>query len=393
MESFQPQPQPAHEEQGRRFVVLEKPHKNPTDKAPSKKFEERELQRMPGTVEIKGNVQYKEHLEKIRRKILQNERIKIAMITAIKEKRVVAPQNSDTISLYQVSKFASVENYFVKNCLNLKRADIEKIVNDFNIEFQKYLNEHRAELRFNITLENKDLLVPIGIISVIEFIKSRQELPLAKNQRREFFFDNDLDMRMGIDLIEIVYQENDDILIVEEMNLAQVKSKGDINKEEIIAKHLFWVKERIVNRREFNERFFTPEEEYIQEIKQVDNLFLFGLERILQGENFDVDENFFIKALGLQNLTHEQKAGIFKKYEKYIESIIKSYEGLVDSSNPTQVKYLEEFKEIVKKYAVAVPMVAEIKKISSVLAHGAQIIDPDKPIVYSDFKDKIIKYS
>lgn len=137
-----------------------------------------------------------------------------------------------------VIKFAEVENILVEKCINLTENDIDNTIRQLGRKFLDYVKQNnrisrvigrvRDELttgRFNIDSR--------GIKSVVSFIRERTRLLMSKpTQKFVIGFNNQLDARKKIDLIEVLFGDTD--LTIDQLNFIQIKSSPPI-AEEIIS--------------------------------------------------------------------------------------------------------------------------------------------------------------
>ncbi len=241
----------APQESGGEFRALEQ-------SSSDSKIQERPLMEFP---EVAENVPNKEYYDKYflpaRNKLIadsrQNEKLNFKMVEAVKDKQ-----------MFDAVKFAELENFFIRHCLNLSDRDISDLVSQFNENFTRWYFQNRDSINLDRQIDEKVakgeyLLAPEGIQSVIQFIKARQKLAsLESDFKHSFFFNSDLDARWKIDLIELIKPKQETAGMIEQMNLIQVKT-GAISEQEAdeyIQSHKDWLIERVVDMEKLESLYF-----------------------------------------------------------------------------------------------------------------------------------------
>lgn len=134
---------------------------------------------------------------------------------------------------------AMVGNRFIAKCLEFTDEQIDTLVKKFNTRFGAYLNEKTG---YSNDLTDKQL-DSVGIKSAIKYIRSREKVFENSTNKLHYFFENNLDARYKIDLIEVETSANEHgELIIETINLIQVKS-GELSpkeREDIFNDHKEW---------------------------------------------------------------------------------------------------------------------------------------------------------
>gem|GEM_PF-6568770 len=199
--------------------VNTKPNKFPSHK------EEIQSLNMPVDLNKLKRWEYDELLTEARKSILEDKSLLEKIFQA-----VVAKTQSGA-----VIKFTEVENILVEKCINLTESDIDNVVRQLGRKFLDYIRQNnkmseifgqaREDLitgRFNIDER--------GIKSVVAFVRERTKLLMSMPaQNFVIGFNNNLDARRKIDLIEIIFGESE--LDIDQLNFIQIKSSSPTKEE------------------------------------------------------------------------------------------------------------------------------------------------------------------
>lgn len=229
----------------------------------------------PENIERFNVGQHNQALEKARQEILNNtqtnEKLNRLMIKAIQAKEGM-----------NVVWFSQIENLFIKNCVNLTDGEIDSLVRQFNEKFRRWYNEHRGTIEVTgktmqeIQTGHWDIL-PNGIRSVVHFLRARRRLLESQpKQNYEFLFDDALDARWKADVVEVIFREDDGNLIIDELNLIQIKSSQPTREEKssITSSH----------RNFFSGGILSPEQLENVFLGETDRVQIKGVERFLKTE-------------------------------------------------------------------------------------------------------------
>jgi len=156
---------------------------------------------------------------------------------------------------YDVMGYAQIENTFSQHCISLSDAEIDNLIRNFRNAVLKNIRENKCK-DYNLNQEDIHKLTasqtekgslfsesfgPEGIKSVVRFVRNRLKMHAVNPVTiPAFYFENYLDARHKIDLIEIIKDDKNVI-----MNLIQIKSR-DFTEEEIQKNtnaHRDWVNE------------------------------------------------------------------------------------------------------------------------------------------------------
>jgi hypothetical protein len=109
-----------------------------------------------------------------------------------------------------------------------------------------------------------------GVIAATRFISERSREQLPENQSRKLFYNNDLDAKYGIDLIELNYQDKDGDMVIDDMRLIQVKSSAqrESNSEKIERDHNKFLEDFMANLSEY-EAQYQPSIEFRNDDEQI----------------------------------------------------------------------------------------------------------------------------
>ncbi|MFZ2522455.1 MAG: hypothetical protein WAX44_00780 [Minisyncoccia bacterium] len=293
-------------------------------------------------------------------------------------------KSSDSIPV----ELASVQNEFLSNCVELSDQEIDSLVRQFNKGLADYLIKNYAKL--GIDSQRKEHLLSsldslgmnsVGIISAVEYIRSRKKLfELGPEQDYGFYFEDSLDARYKIDLIEVLYLDGK----VNSMNLVQIKSrKPDDNEiEKILDDHRSWVASSMMDLETF-EREYTdgiPDnltiEIMLENAQDVEDLLV---DVCTDPDGFKPDK--FIEKLDLGNLNNKQKAWLLLKYGKImIEKIASAVKNQVLDANQAE-EILGALSKLTNKVIAKAKLpknFSTVRNINSVIAVGPEIIREER---------------
>ncbi len=290
--------------------------------------------------------------------------------------------------------FAKVNNKFMADCLNLTNKDINELVQKFNTGFKEYLQE-KTGAGSDFTEEKH--LGAEGIISVVRYIESKREFYKDSPESVHYFFENNLDARYAVDLLEVVTGVNEKgEKFTKTINLVQVKSKELLpnEREDIRENHREYYK--MVNSFELRER----------------NIFLDNLTKEILLKNagevkeliYDIctdpkgfDPDIFISNLNIKDLNDRHKVSLLLRYlavvERYVPVIRKDkkkYE-LTDKDIDTALEALKKLEDKVMQLKQKIN--TNGPQINSVIAYWAERgLETEKEELVEEPKGKILNF-
>ncbi len=302
-----------------------------------------------------------------------------------------------------VSGFAHIENLFVEYAENLSDDEIDSIVRQFNTGFKKYIMSRRGAIdvtpkQFEKITRGEIDIRSNGIKSVVNFIRGRKAiLNLSPAQSYDFYFETGLDAHYKIDLVEMIYGEDESI---ETMSLIQIKSSipPEYEQEEITKTHREWIDSAVMGIEDLESEYLyglaegIPIEHMTGNISEV----LEVLEDLCT-DPAGFNPDLFLSRLGLDDLNNKQKAWLLKKYLKILEEEINIgiSEGYVGNEDAEMIisKLRETETKLVTKTRLPRNL-SFIHNIDSVIAVGKNEIKRITLVSkQSDTnKSKIIKY-
>ena len=282
------------------------------------------------------------------------------------------------------SKLASIENAFVGNCFNLHQNNIGLIVNKFSMGFSKYLQGISGlsiiERNKIVTAGNLNLN---GIVNVIDLVQGRKKFLDSKpSNLYGHYFENTLDAKHKIDIIECIYKIINGEIIIEKLNIFQVKSSMPSvdEQEKIVKAHKEWITDYVMNMKNFEEYFSQniPNEivsgvkTFSENVEETAN----ALEELYTSEEgFNPDKflkNFFLG----EELKDQQKAWLFFRFsttwKKTIREAMKK--GLLKEKEQECERILDELQsleDVIKARAKMPKNIAKISEANSVIIVGS----------------------
>ena len=284
------------------------------------------------------------------------------------------------------SNLAGLENMFVSHCQNLSNEEIDSLVRQFNTGFKEFIRKNKNNIKEEqFERIHNEGIKSIGIKSVVEFIKERKKLlDLEPTHEYAFRFEDVLDARHKIDLMEFLYHRNSKgEVLIDTLNLIQVKSSAptEREKDEIINAHREWITSSVMDLDRFNKEFKNgiPDhltlETLVKNEEEVANILL----DIFTGPNkkeFTKAEEFIAK-LDLGKLENKHKAWLFLEYGERLKNIIleaKDKEKLDNEFVEDILSALQKLEDEIKLKAKMPKSLAKIGKINSIICVGAEII-------------------
>lgn len=364
---------------------------NPESKNKTKlSHSERRLHSFVGNPEMDSN----DRLKMAREAILDDERLYEKFFRAIKER-----------SGRDSTGFASIENVFIKYCLDLSESDIEAFVRQFNKGLSTYAEKHSGTLdreqKDPEEIQRREIKFE-GIMSVINYIKARRLLlDQEPASRYDFVFDDVLDAKYKIDLIEQIYSEEDGHLNITTMNLVQVKSSEpmDEEKRKILESHMAWIHSSLMDFDSFEKEYTDgmPDEVAIETLGRNAEEVKSILEDICTDPSgFNADK--FIKKLNLEFLKNKHKAWLLLKWSKVIKNyVLRCVEENIATQEQADsiIRTIDEMESKLVAKAKLPRNIAHIHNINSVITVGPQIIQTEviatQPATQG--KNKILKYT
>ncbi len=289
-------------------------------------------------------------------------------------------KSSDSIPV----ELASVQNEFLTYCVELSDTEIDSLVRQFNKGLASFLITNYS--RLGIDIRRKELLLSsidklgmnaVGIISAVEYIRARRELlGTSPAQEHGFYFEDNLDARHRIDLVEVIFLDGQ----IDSMNLVQIKSRNptDAEIERILHDHREWVRSLMMDFQTF-EREYTdgiPDnltiENMTQNAEEVEELLL---DMCTDPNGFNPD--IFIEKLDLGDLSNKQKAWLLLKYGEVINSKIASAVDKEILSTEQAREILDALTRLTNRLMAKAKLpknLSGVNKIQSIIAVGPKII-------------------
>ena len=319
--------------------------------------------------------EYDDLLTESRESILNDEKLTQKMLLAILEK----------LNDKRTTKFADIENILIERCINLSENDIDSIVRQFNKKFIAYIQSQKGVIdipgkTIQEVVIGKFNLNSLGVKSVVNFIRARSKL-LLSNPEQSFIigFNNHLDARNGIDLVEVIFEGEEDSDI-DQLNFIQIKSSrpAEDEMEKIMSEHANFANGDMLSMREIDNLQLPKEEEqrlFEETISNQINM----IEKIFEicDQYQGTDRESLIKLLGLDNLNNMQKAWVLSKYFEKIKYQIENtfLEGYIMQENKDAlIRDLETLRrDLINKSGIP-SNITPIKSVNSIIAVGTEII-------------------
>jgi len=284
------------------------------------------------------------------------------------------------------SSLAGIENIFITYCQNLSDADIESLVRQFNKGFKDYIRAKKGDINLDeqrFEEINRKEITSRGIISVLQFIRARKKLlDLTPSQEYAFYFEDVLDARYQIDLVECIYHRNGKEVSIDAMNLIQVKSSepSEEEQERIARAHREWLTSSVMDFDSFEHEYSDgipgnlTIESLIKNADEVENILL-DICTNPNGEEFKVAEEFISK-LDLGELSNKHKAWLLSQYGKSLKGLILGARKKKILTNFQARDILTAIERLGNSVMVKAKMpknVTMIKKINSIISVGSKI--------------------
>lgn len=316
-----------------------------------------------------------EALVEAREAIVGNENLHRGMLNAI-----LAKESRD------VTGFARIENMFVAYSENLTDRDIENLVRQFNTGFKNYIIAERKRLKiseavYQMIIRGEKDISPRGIQSVLAFISNRRDqLSMNPGQKYGFYTEDILDAKHKIDLIECLFEDTPEGMVVSKMNLIQVKSSepSKETQEAIIDTHRRWILSSVMDHdsleREFTEGM--PSQISVETFtKSVEETGEIVAEIINDPDNFNIEK--FMDGLNFNKLSDKQKAWTFSKIGTVLKKkIVQLFEeGRVTGEQAERItKDLDSMENKLSAKSRLPRNLTSINTVNSVIAVGETVI-------------------
>lgn len=280
-----------------------------------------------------------------------------------------------------VLKLTPLVNELTEKCIELQDADIRNIVDRLNrgmIEYTKRNsgiispNNPKAKKAFEGTAFHAS-----GIISVVNFIRTRNVRLSAQGIDFEIGFNNRFDALDKIDLIEIIYEETGEI---KRINLVQIKSSSLTEKEQeqIIRAHKRFVNE-IFKAKEI-EDLRVPEETQMKAVEETVTDHGKMLEIIFDtvSETGAINLDKFLEKLKILSMTEIQIAYVF---DHFFEEIMKRLslcfsEGYINAEEKNRiVDKIISLREMLIRKSKIPTKITRVGKINSITSVGNIIVN------------------
>jgi hypothetical protein len=187
--------------------------------------------------------------EQLKKESAKAERLLDQVVHAIHSKL-----NKEERSGNFAAPMAKFNNRLVSLLLGLPDNEISTQVNRIYKRLQRRFSEKypKDATRFLEWSRGNDR----GIVAVIKFIKERSIEQLPNNSTRKLFYNNNLDAKYSIDLVELNYRDDDE-LVVDDMQLIQIKSgvQKDSDNERIQRSHAEFTNHFMTGLNEFEKKF------------------------------------------------------------------------------------------------------------------------------------------
>ncbi len=344
------------------------------------------------------NLDQNEELRAARAALLGNDAIYKKLFTAIGYRASGSAASFAT-------HYSSVENIFVKYCQNLSDTSIDSIVRQFNIGANEYASKNKGVLSEKILtpeMLKSEKLNASGIKSVVNFIRARKKLlDTDPPTEYQFYVEDELDAKYKIDLIECIYKHDGDRLVVDTMNLIQIKSSEPTDDEQgrILSSHKSWIVSSVMDfdslKKEYTDGI--PEDITIESIaRDSEEVETILLDICTDPGGFNPDE--FIKRLDLEQLTNKQKAWLLMDYSSIIKDHVRKshLNGTVTEDQSREIIVALDMLEAKVRSKAKLPKnIAHIANVNSIIAVGAKIVKNTQLIATEEGKKsgKIIKYN
>ena len=331
--------------------------------------------------------------EMVYKNIVGNEELEVLLIKGIKG---------------SFRAFAELNNKFTLLCVNLSDSEIDNIVRKFREsilkKFDLYVSKYELNNEQIIFLQTgvskskiDDHLMSAfnlsGIKSVISFIRFRKKIhEISPKTIPSFYFENYLDSKHKIDLIELVNSENGFVL-----NLIQIKSH-EYSQDEIEKykkAHLDWINGNVMDLSQYEKQISREPEDkdsvdsFMSNATQIEEIFL----DIFSG-TIPFSKDVLFEKLGLGNRPNVEKVWILNHYLTFLkEELVKlKEEGYLDEDNNNLIK--EVFKDIEDQLEKAYSRKRNLNGISevySICATGKKEFSKIKIFEGEGDKRKVIK--
>jgi len=327
--------------------------------------------------------EYDDELKETRENVLENEILLKRITSAIIAKA----------STGEVRGLAEIENRLVKECINLRDADIDSLISKLTIKIQDYLLsvidtvdvrngqalEDLKTGRWRSTQQHQTGWGSSGIKSVVQCVQARTKLLCAAPaQEFELGFNNKLDAKYKIDLIETIYTPNKEIY---QLNLIQVKSTPPSAEEikSIRKNHKEWVDKKMMPTQDIEDLSIPKDTERVLFEETLDNqtkMFEQIFEICVDYKSSGVNE--LMRTLGLDVLDNLQRAWVLDIYFDKIKERIEAAhaDGYVkDKSKDDLIRDLSSLRQSLLSKS-GIPMnVVKIHSVNSIINVGAKTID------------------
>lgn len=285
------------------------------------------------------------------------------------------------------SSLAGVENIFITYCQNLSDVEIESLVRQFNKGFKDYIRVKKGDINLSeqrLEEINKKEITARGIISVVQFIRARKKLlDLKPSQEYAFYFEDVLDARYQIDLIECIYNRNGQEVSIDSMNLIQVKSSepSEEEQERITRAHKEWLTSSVMDLDSFEHEYSDgiPEnltiESLLKNADEVENILLDICTDPNRAEIGAAEE--FISKLDLGELSNKHKAWLLLQYGKRLKDLIlgaRKKRILTNLQARDILTAIERLGSSVMTKAKMPKNFSTVQEINSAISVGARII-------------------
>lgn len=333
-------------------------------------------------------VERNDEFERAYKAIVGNERLEVLTIKGIKG---------------NTNAFSEPTNRITEICISLTDAEIDNIVRSFNETLRKksdfYIEKYdlsKQESQYlkqgvKILEDGKKtgrIFDSKGVKEVASFVRARKKLHEAEPRTLPaFYFENHLDARHKIDLIEII--EGDEGAIV---NLIQIKSheytRAEIEK--YTEAHKDWINGYVVDLETFESRLTSEPSDrealdgFMRNVESLENVFL----DIMSGD-IPFSKDILFEKLGLGGRPNVEKFWILKQYLPFLEEEVLKLEkeGYIDGENRYLIqKTFVEIHEQIQKVENKKKDLTGIAEVYSICATGSREVSKVK--IFEDKGDK-----
>jgi hypothetical protein len=259
-------------------------------------------------------------------KIEGNDELKLASESIVNNKkleRLVVKGLLNKRNHQEVTSLAALMNRLTEICISLPDDQIQRIIDQFKAGLRSRFRVYAEELgmksekeitemmAFGLGTGPKAVLESQGIVSAARCMRERKKLhSVGENMIPAFYFDNYLDAKHQIDLIEVLTTSEGLVL-----NLIQIKSKALTQEdiESVSTAHKKWIDGPVMNMQAY-ENTLTIEpinsaviEKIITDSSTIQDIFL----EVASGKESSANQILF-ERLGIDTITKPERIWLLK---------------------------------------------------------------------------------